>query len=334
MAGIVCAVVVLGWAAPASAAGMLARNPRWITLKVNSSGVALVSYYAGGHTFHSLAWGARNALAPNTSMRQVRFHINYSGGYGSFLGKGYWKRISRHNVCGQYTGPRLWHMVAACTAPNGTNWALQMWKADLRDDGWSPVGRQGADELFLSHWSGALPQLWFKAGWTYAGAPGGPFDLVYGQFTYLGKPVFGYSSTSRGAPTDGYGRLITLDTLNPPWDRGYRQAGGWWRQNSFLTHRPYGDFCAGVFRKIPPLPARTYPGRGQAYRVIANGPGVTPVVEWQGAPPGFYVPGVSNLFPTRNVRGPYSPALDSALNADLRQLDPTPSGPSSCYYTH
>jgi hypothetical protein len=332
-AGLLAVLIVLASAAPAGAATMVARSAHWITLKVNSRGVALVTYYAG-HTTHMIAWGARNALAPSTSHSQVRFHINYSGGYGTFLGSGYWKKIAAHNACRPYKGPALWHVVAACTAPNGTNWALQAWQGDLRDNGYAPVGVQGKTELFLSHWDGPLPKLWFKAGWTYAGAPGGPFDLIYGHFTYNGSPVYGFSSTSHGAPTDHYGRLVALDTLDPPWTTGYRQAGGWWRQNSFLTHRPYGDFCAGVFRRISPLPPRTHPGRGVAYRIIANGPGVTPVVKWQSAPPGYYRPGLSNLFPSTNSRGPFSRLLQQALFGDLRQLDPVPSSPSSCYYTH
>src|SRR5581483_4969730 len=161
-AGLAAVVMVLASAAPAGAATMIARSAHWITLKVNSRGVALVTYYAG-HTTHMIAWGAKNALPPSTSHSQVRFHINYSGGYGTSLGAGYWKKIAAHNACRRYDGPPLWHVVAACTAPNGTNWALQAWQGDLRDNGYAPVGVQGKTELFLSHWDGPLPQLWFKA---------------------------------------------------------------------------------------------------------------------------------------------------------------------------
>ena len=90
----------------------------------------------------------------------------------------------------------------------------------------------------------------------------------------------------------------------------------------------------GVFKLIAGLPPRTHPGRGTAYRIIANGPGVTPVVEWQSAPPGYYQPGLSNVFPTAMHRGPYNAVLDQQLNQDLRTLDPRPTKPSSCYYTH
>jgi len=65
-------------------------------------------------------------------------------------------------------------------------------------------------------------------------------------------------------------------TLKPPWKTGYRQVGGWYRYNSFLTHRPHGDFCPGVYRSIAGVPSRPRPGRGLQYRITANGPGVTP----------------------------------------------------------
>jgi hypothetical protein len=46
------------------------------------------------------------------------------------------------------------------------------------------------------------------------------------------------------------------------------------------------------------------------------------------------VPGLSNLFPTRNQRGPYRASLDHALNVDQRKIDPVPTRRSSCYHTH
>jgi hypothetical protein len=323
--------------ATAQASKLLDRNTKWQSLKVDRNHVALVTYFARGRTFHTLVWGAVNALPPNPAhpKSQVKFNLNYAGGRGSSLGAGYWRRVSAHNVCGPYTGPPLYGLVKACTMPDGSNWALQAWQRDLPDNGWSPTKQvQSAWELHVSHWSGALPDLWFKMDWTYARAPGGPFDHLYGTFTYNGKPVYGFGSTSAGAPTDSFGRLISMDTLNPPWKRGYRQVGGWYRYNTFLAHRPYGDFCTGVFGKIANVPTRTQPGRGTEYRITASGPGVTPVVSWRDYGPGYYVRGLQHLFPTRNERGPYSAKLDAALNADQRAIDPDPTAPNSCFYTH
>jgi hypothetical protein len=328
-------LVALGLAQSAGAATVIARGARWEAIRVNKIGVADVTYYAYGRTNHTLVWGARNALPPSRSTGQVRFHVNYAGGYRSFLGSGYWRKVVTHNVCGAYRGPALWRMVAACTMPDGSNWALQSWQSDLPDNGWQPGKGNITTRLFVSHWSGALPKLWFKADWIYYGAPNGPYDNIYGNFTYHGKPVYGFSSTARGAPTDSYGRLVAIDTQNPPWYNGYRQRGGWWRQNSFLSHRPYGDFCTGIYGGIAGVPRRSRPGAGQQYRIMANGPGVTPVVEWHGAPPGYYQPGLSNLFPQHDYRGPYNGILERELNADQRALEPVMSGGSnSCWNTH
>jgi hypothetical protein len=323
--------------ATAQASKLLDRNTRYQSLKVNSDHVALVTYFAHGHTIHALLWGAVNALPPNADhpKSQLKFKVNYTGGRGSSLGAGYWRKVSAHNTCGPYTGPPLFGLVKACTMPDGSNWALQVWQRDLRDNGWNPkTSDQSAWELHVSHWSGPLPDIWFKMDWIYAKAPGGPFDHLYGTFTYRGDPVYGFGSNSAGAPTDSFGRLISMDTLNPPWKRGYRQVGGWYRYNTFLVHRPYGDFCAGVYGTIANVRTRTHPGRGTEYRITANGPGVTPVVSWRDYGPGHYVPGLKHLFPTRNMRGPYSAKLDHALNADQRAIDPVPTGPNSCYHTH
>jgi hypothetical protein len=339
--GLLIAIVTLAvagaLAAPAQASRLLDRRTHYQSLKVDSRGVALVTYYAHGRTIHALVWGAINAVPPDPShpQSQVKFHVNYAGGRGSFLGAGYWREVAHHNVCGPYTGPRLYRVVKACTAPDGSFWALQRWQRALPDNGWNPGTRnQSAWELRISHWSGALPKLWFKADWIYAGARGGPFDQVYGTFTYQGNPVYGFGSTSSGAPTDSFGRLVYLDTLHPPWKRGYRQLGGWWRVNSFLTHRPHGDFCPGVYGHIAGVKTRSRPGRGTEYRITANGPGVTPVVVWRDYGPGYYVPGLSNMFPTRDARGPYRATLDRRLNSDLRTIDPTPQHRNSCYHTH
>ena len=69
--------------------------------------MALVTYFAHGHTIHALVWGAHDALQPNPAhpRSQVKFHVNYAGGYGSSLGTGYWRHVVKHNVCGPYAGP-------------------------------------------------------------------------------------------------------------------------------------------------------------------------------------------------------------------------------------
>src|SRR5207249_3647623 len=73
--------------------------------------------------------------------------------------------------------------------------------------------------------------------WIY----GGRFHDIFGRLTYRGNPVYGFSTTRYGAPEDGYGRLLYLDT----YDSAY--GPGWRRENSFVAHNPTGVFCYGFY---------------------------------------------------------------------------------------
>jgi hypothetical protein len=259
-------------ATPATASQMIAWGASHPMLIVNRAGVARITYRdPRGRIMHVLAWGAVNARAPSPTVPQVKFKVDYSGGYGSF-GAGYWKQM--HQACGRYTGPPLSHLVFACTARDGTYWALQTWRRELRDGGWPNTGRRHAKELHLSHWSGQLPKLFADTSWV----SNGRFDEVFGDLTYAGHPVYGFSATSTGSPTDGYGRNVYLDTHNPAW------GTGWYRFNSALTHRSMGNFCIGMYAMY----GRTHPARGDAYRLTVMGPGVTPIVSWKRTAPGPY----------------------------------------------
>jgi hypothetical protein len=238
----------------------------------------------------------------------VKFHLDYSGGYGSF-GTGYWRKIARHNVCGPYTGPELAWKVVACTTRSGQNWALQRWQRALPNSGKRATASERAPELQVSHWTGPVPVLWLKWDWVYRGT----YDHLYGKYSYRGQAVHGFGNNGVGNPTDSYGRNIYVDTLDPPaWRTGYRQAGGWMRFNGFLSHHPRGNFCAGVFGNMF---GRGPAGRGRAYRATAMGPGVTPIVEWEGPGPGHYEPGDfatrSGGLPDHNTL-PFGRALVSA----------------------
>src|SRR6266487_5865135 len=67
----------------ASASQMINRNATNVKLAVNRNGVALLTYRSAGRLNHTLAWGAINARTPTRGMKQVRFKIDYSGGWGS-----------------------------------------------------------------------------------------------------------------------------------------------------------------------------------------------------------------------------------------------------------
>ena len=90
-----------------------------LTLAANAQGYALVSYVtSSGKPRHLLLWGALNSNKPRESLKQVRFLIDYTGGYTRFHNGSYWKTFK--NKCTRYTGPKLALLVAACRAPDGS----------------------------------------------------------------------------------------------------------------------------------------------------------------------------------------------------------------------
>lgn len=329
-----CWAMLLVAPAGAFASQMIDRNATHVSIAVNSQNRAVVSYTRGGRWHHVLLWDAINALAPSKAHKQVRFKVDYSGGYGSF-GTGYWKQIVRHDVCGRYAGPALHWLVVACTMPNGQSWAVQSWQRMLPNSGEKPTkSLQSAHELQISHWSGALPVLWLKWDWVY----GGHYQHLYGKFSYHGVAVHGFGATPQGNPTDSYGRNIYVDSLDPSaWTSGYRQAGGWMRFNSFLAHNSHGNFCAGLFGNMF---GRGPKADGREYRASAMGPGVTPIVYWQGPPPGSYQPGGFplrdngqpdfNSMPTYpfNPHAGYSPGYDRSFTGEEQAIA---GAGDSCY---
>jgi hypothetical protein len=263
---------------------MINRNATSVKLAVNRSGIALLTYRSGGRLNHTLAWGAINARTPTRGMKQIKFKIDYSGGWGS-RHKDIWKGFK--NACGPYEGPELRYMVAGCTASDGSHWAIQKWPRLLPPFGLHPTFQQRAVEMHLSHWSGDLPEFVVKVDWVYK-----RFDHLYGWLTYKGKGVYGFKATKYGSPLDTWGRNVMVDTYNSRYGRG------WKRENGFLTHRGSGAFCYGFY------PHGNRPiGKGEEYRASVMGPGVTPILFWQGQAP-----------------GPFDPTLDAVANDEQSTL--------------
>src|SRR5690348_8510331 len=77
-------LVVLLVAGSASAAQLIDRDARGLTLRVNGKGEALLSYVSDGQEKHVLVWGAINALPPSPSRPQAHFQVDYSGGWGKY----------------------------------------------------------------------------------------------------------------------------------------------------------------------------------------------------------------------------------------------------------
>jgi hypothetical protein len=273
VAGTVGALVL---AAPAAASQLVDRDAKNVRLAVNTKGEALISYSTGGRARRVLAWGGLDARHPSRGRAQVKFQLDYSGGFGKYR-RDYAGSFS--NGCHRYDGPRLAYLVAACGAPDGSYWAVQSWQTPLPDLGLTPWKfPQASRELHLSHWTGqtALIEAW--TDWSF----GGQWHSLFGRVTYKGVPVHGFSSTRLGAPTDSYGRLVYIDTFDSVYGKG------WKRENAILTHNPNGIFCYGF---VPHDPTIGYdhpagwpkgklrgPANGSRYRVTVNGPGATPDV--------------------------------------------------------
>jgi hypothetical protein len=274
---LVCVAACLAWSGSALGAQLIDRDATHLRLAVNQFGEALLTYQAHNKLRHVLAWGAVDALQPLKGEHQVAFKLDYSGGYGKYR-KLYW--LGFKNQCQTYAGPALPNLVAACKAPDGSYWAVQQWPQPLPDLGFAPWTPQFAAQwMELSHWtpSRGVAKVTAFNDWVY----GGRFEQLFGQVTYQGKPVYGFGTTSVGAPTDSFGRLIYVDTFNSTY------GSGWRRENSFVPHNPTGVFCYGFYRfdptrggyRHPPgATAPRGPGVGEKYRLTMAGPGVTPNV--------------------------------------------------------
>lgn len=252
------------------ASALIARNTSSERLQVSAAGRAIVTYHAGGRVHRVLAWGAVNARPPTEERAQVAFRVDYSGGWKTF-GRPAWKTY--RNACGAYRGPALRWVVAACTARDGSHWALQRWQRSQANYGippWKPG--HGAWELRLSHWTGEVAKVEVWTDWYY----GGRWHHLFGRLTYQGRPVHGFSTTPNGEPLDTYGRVLYLDTL----DSAY--GPGWRRENAFVARRPTGAFCYGFVPHRAPNGELRPAAHGRRYRLAVSGPGVTPDVAWEG----------------------------------------------------
>jgi len=271
---------------------------------VNKKGEALLTYTrANGKVRHVLAWGAVNANAPiDPAVKQVRFRWDYAGGWGKYHKATYWSTFK--NACAPYDGPPLTYLVAACKAPDGTYWAVQSWQRGLPLLGFDPwLPAQTQFELHVSHWSGDLPKLEVYTHWTY----GGSWQGLFGRLSYLGNPVHGFGSTGDGNPRDRYGRNVYIDTFNSAY------GPGWKRESGILAHKPTGTFCHSFVPQKPfpgyPSTAMRPPAPGERYRVTVMGPGVTPVIQWEG-------PGLTSA--DRAAAGSITAVFDELMAGDPR----------------
>ena len=295
------AVLVLGAGTGTASQPLYDANVQLASLGVNGKGEALLTYRrSDGRLRHVLVWGAVNAREPAQGVPQVRFKFDYAGGWGKYRKSKYWRRFK--NRCAPYDGPQLALVVAACKAPDGSYWALQAWQRRLPNLGFDPwLPAQSNVELHVSHWSGELPVLEAYPNWTYDGA----WQGLFGRLTYFGQPVYGFGATERGAPKDGYGRNVYIDTFNSSYGQGWKREAG------VLTHKETGTFCHSF---VPQRPFAWYPSHdtrpaapGERYRVTVSGPGVTPVLQVE-------VPGLSAADRARD--GDFNAIFDRVMAGD------------------
>ena len=85
-------MLALAFAGTASAAQLVDRSATGLRLAVNTKGEALLTYRANGTLRHVLAWGAINASPSATGTKQVKFKLDYAGGWGKYRSL-YWQRF-------------------------------------------------------------------------------------------------------------------------------------------------------------------------------------------------------------------------------------------------
>ena len=267
---LLAALAVPGPALGSQLVGRNVANPR---LVVDGSGKrALVTFRERGRVRRVLVWDAVNARPPNPDVPQVKFRIDFAGGWGTYR-----KVIRFPNACRPYDGPKLAWLVTACKARDGSYWALQAFQPHLPHRGYPPwLDSQTVWELYVSHWTGETARL---EGWT-DWAFGEHFHDMFGRLTYAGMPVYGFRTSRQGAPLDTYGRSLFIDTYDSIFGEG------WKRDTSIVSRKPTGVFCyAFVPQRDPSLPGypnRVSPaGHGKRYRITVEGPGVTPLITWE-----------------------------------------------------
>ncbi len=165
---LVCALLA---AASAQSSRPVVGDAHVLSLSVNDRGEALFVYRSVALTRHVLAWGT-------TELR-----LDYSGGWRRYH-RQYWRGFTK--TCARYDGPRLSYAVAACTAPDGSYWAMQN------------VPHRGVE---ISHWQGPLAKVQTGTAWAYDGR----FQVVFGRVTYAGRPAGG--------------RPVLLDAFRQSWIR-------------------------------------------------------------------------------------------------------------------
>ena len=164
-------------ASTANASDLIDRNAHGVTLSVNAKGEALITLH-GGRQAQARARVGRDERdrADARARRRCRSSSTTRAAGASTSATTGRRSTTRARPT---PGPALAWKVTACTAPDGSYWALQAWQRMLPNYGVAPTGMQGAWELRLSHWTGELPALQIDTDWAWH-----QWDHLFGTFTY------------------------------------------------------------------------------------------------------------------------------------------------------
>ena len=216
--------------------------------------------------------GAKNAIAPTRARKQVKFKLDYSGGWGTYR-KNVWKTFKDH--CQAYDGPSIQWLTFACKAPDGSYWAraeVAAPAAELRAQRQAHAPGLGAPPLALV--AASCPSS-SSSSTGRAGACTGSTTTSSATCATGASPC---TASARRRPAFRWTRSAGTSTST----RSTRKYGtGWKRENSFLTHRGSGVFCYGFYPH-----GKSPVGKGEKYRATVIGPGVTPDMFWQSEAPG------------------------------------------------
>ncbi len=232
-----------------------------------------------------LAWGALDALraGPERSAAAVQAATTPAAG-ASTARVGYWRTFK--NVCRPYdrAGARPTR-VAACTAPDGTHWALQSLAA--------------ACSRFSAS-TPSSPPTWPGSCTSRTGRSRSPCSRshrtgrmaarsqgLFGRLLYDGKPVHGFSDADAQSETTHTRATSTSTRSTRPTARAgnatARRLTHVGQRRLLLQLRTALRAASRAIRA-----SRAFPARGERHRVTVMGPGVTPDVQWEGAALGSY----------------------------------------------
>jgi len=264
-------LMLAGALAPAAAASdRLALNASHVSLAVSANGRRRSSRIS-----RAVGCGTHLSRARSTRCRRARA-CRRSGSRS--IGPAAGRRIATRSGGDELAttaratrGPALASLVAACTAPDGSSWALQAWQPKLPHRGYPPYA---AGQTDWSSTSRTGPGRSPTSRCTRTGRSTVRHTTCFGRLLYGGVPVHGFHTVSgSGGPQDRYGRSLYIDTFDSAYGRGWR------RETSIVFRNPTGVFCYSFWPthdvSLPGHPDRPA-GDGSKYRIEVQGPGVTP----------------------------------------------------------